>query len=67
MQLSINITCDNAAFGETEHERSAEICRILRKVESMINAGFTGGIARDINGNPVGTFKFSEDSPHAIV
>lgn len=58
MELVIRIQCDNAAFGETAFERSAEISDILGQASRKIIAGYAGGVLRDGNGNMVGSFEF---------
>ena len=53
--LRINIKMDNAAFGETEGERAAEVARILREYASKVeNTEDLNQTLRDINGNTVG-------------
>jgi hypothetical protein len=56
MKLKIEIACDNAAFGETDEERSAELSRILARLSEKLwlGGGDDGGKLRDINGNTVG-------------
>lgn len=59
MTLTITINLDNAAFGETDYERSAECARILRELAGQIARGLGPTIdesesVRDINGNRVG-------------
>jgi hypothetical protein len=62
MSKTVNITIDtdNAAFGDTEYERYAEIARILRAAADRIDADdfegnhFNEVILRDVNGNRVG-------------
>jgi hypothetical protein len=49
-------TC-NAAFGETEEERRAEVARILRKVIRQLEGMATDeGVIMDGNGNKVGSW-----------
>jgi hypothetical protein len=48
-------TC-NAAFGETETERRAEVARILRKVIRQVESDYANesAVVMDANGNKVG-------------
>jgi hypothetical protein len=59
MEFSMNIECDNAAFGDSGVEQAAEIARILRDLAARLEASgagpFSGWILRDVNGNRVGT------------
>jgi hypothetical protein len=59
MKFKVEFDCDNAAFGETDFERKAEVCSILKEVEAKVDAGFTSGIVRDANGNRVGEFSLT--------
>lgn len=61
MTLTLNLSCDNAAFADNS---GAEIARILRdmadKVDGMIRydaKGTYSGDLRDINGNTVGKWE----------
>lgn len=59
MQITITITCDNAAFGESGRGATAEVERILAKVvrglDQQVDLRDYNGIKlRDINGNTVG-------------
>jgi hypothetical protein len=55
MAFTLNIKTDNAAFGEDDDERTAEISRILRNIAARLDDGtdLARGTAYDINGNPV--------------
>jgi len=48
-------TC-NAAFGETEEERRAEVVRILRKVIRQVESDYANesAVVMDVNGNKIG-------------
>lgn len=56
--VKISIDTDNAAFGDTEYDRYAEIARILREAANRVEVGDHCGefTLRDINGNRVGAF-----------
>ena len=55
MNLKITINMDNAAFGETHGERSAEAARILRGLADGIRrSGLYGRVILDRDGNTVG-------------
>ena len=53
--FKIEIETGNAAFdyGDKGHE----IARILRDIADKVENGAESGVARDINGNKVGTFE----------
>ena len=53
MKFTLEITCDNAAFGD---DRNAELARILTQLAERIDAGVLVDslVLRDINGNKVG-------------
>lgn len=57
MRFTLEIDCDNAAFGETDDERMPEIDRILGEVRERLNVygleQHTHFWVRDVNGNPV--------------
>ena len=57
MQITIKLTCDNAAFLP---ETQPEIARILRKLAEEIEAGGEPDTIRDINGNVVGGLTVSD-------
>lgn len=61
MKFTLEIDCGNAAFGESEEWRGEEVSRILEKVAHQAACGYTKGQMYDINGNPVGVFKFYEE------
>lgn len=51
----------NAAFGDDDHERAAEVSRILIDAAERVRDGYGYDGAtklRDANGNTVGTFAF---------
>lgn len=55
MKITINIDCDNAAFGESRKAAAAEVARILdHLVIDLICFGLEDHKLRDINGNRVG-------------
>lgn len=56
--FKLEIVCENAAFGESEDERRAEVARILRNAGAMLVAGGTPDSLWDWNGQQVGTAKF---------
>ena len=61
MTFTLKIECDNAAF---ERDPAKEVARILKEVAKQVGAypAFPGvGKVRDVNGNSVGTYGFSED------
>lgn len=64
-KLTIVIETDNDAFGETPHERAAEVASILREYARSIthvapkSAHGLDRILRDVNGNTVGLAKLS--------
>lgn len=55
-QFHLEMTCDNAAFGD---EPGAEVARILTELAAKVARGFferDTGILHDENGNAVGTW-----------
>ncbi len=64
MKFILEINCDNAAFGDHEAnttECADEVARILRYAAGVLTRG--SQVLRDINGNKVGGFEFSNDAP----
>lgn len=66
MKFTLEISCDNAAFGESPEQMVQEIADILgslsRKMESDPHYSPYGQIGlRDSNGNKVGTAKFTKN------
>lgn len=64
LNFKLQIACDNAAF---EDDASAEIARILRDVANRVERGECRDYdkflsLRDVNGNPVGTFRLRDES-----
>lgn len=53
--FKIEIDTGNAAF--EDEGKGYEIARILRDIADKVENGAESGIARDINGNKVGTFE----------
>jgi hypothetical protein len=60
MKLNITIDCSNAAFGDTDAERHAELATILARLAASIEAGHVPEKLRDSNGNTVGTVTVTE-------
>ena len=58
MKFMIEISCDNAAFGDGERECGEELSRILAKLSTDLNSRDVGTWTTmallDINGNVVG-------------
>lgn len=63
-KFTLSITCDNAAFDDDDGR--AEIARILRDIARRVELGEAdNGLhqnARDMNGNPVGTFVLKDSA-----
>lgn len=62
MRLNVQITMDNAAFGETDTERCEEAARILEQAAGKVREmGVTKNQVRlqDCNGNTVGEFHYA--------
>jgi hypothetical protein len=64
MNFSLELTCDNAAFGPTFEDATAEIARILRLAAVAVDAANvpqrrTAYNLRDINGHIVGTWSLA--------
>jgi len=51
--FTLQIETANAAFDGAPDE---EVARILRRVASQIESGYTDGRCKDVNGNSVGVF-----------
>lgn len=65
MKFTLEIECDNEAFGETNEDRCEEIARILRRVAERLQtnvygAGAVRGVV-DANGNTVGDWSIHAD------
>jgi len=61
MKFKVEIDVSNSAFGETDEERNSEIVRILKKVIMQLNSGCNWSLClKDLNGNTVGHYKFSD-------
>jgi len=56
MKFFVKIKTDNAAFGNCEHERNAEIARILKVIVQNLESDITNGTAEDINGHTVAEY-----------
>lgn len=59
-QYTIRIDCVNAAFGDDEHDRRAEVARILRTLADHIADGADDCRLFDLCGNPVGRCTFTD-------
>ena len=62
MKLTIEITMDNAAFGEDGESRAWEVRRILGRVNGLLDnldAGYERSLF-DVNGNRVGKATVSD-------
>jgi hypothetical protein len=55
-KFKLEIETGNAAFGDSDAERGAEIARILRDVALRLDKGDEYGVIHDSNGNRVGEF-----------
>jgi hypothetical protein len=55
--FTLTIKTDNEAFSA---DPAAEITRIMRDVARWVRDGSIGGTMRDINGNTVGKWEYSE-------
>jgi hypothetical protein len=62
MKFTLEIDCDNAAFGETPDEVTAEIIRIITPKICELACGTADCTLplRDSNGNRVGSAKFTK-------
>jgi hypothetical protein len=60
MKFILEISTDNAAFTDSP---GIETARILREAADRIERGTNNSRLRDVNGNTVGGFEFSEDAP----
>ena len=60
--FTMQIDCDNAAFGENWPNLIAEVARVLRDTAMRLEAvgSPVNYTVRDINGNRVGWFRFDE-------
>jgi hypothetical protein len=63
MKFTLEIDCDNAAFGEgDDDQRCCELGRILFDLgERLYSWHPLSGTVRDSNGNTVGRFKLIEE------
>lgn len=55
--FKIEFATDNAAFEGC----APEVARILRAVADLVEDGATSGLARDFNGNAVGSWELTEE------
>ena len=62
MKFRLDVECDNAAFGDTDEERNAELSRILHKLAERIGqmAIVVSGKVHDVNGNKVGDWSVEQ-------
>ena len=58
MKFTLEISCDNAAFGETPDEITEEVRRILEWTAPRLYRAQGSLELRDSNGNKVGAAKF---------
>lgn len=61
MKFTLEIDCDNAAFGDSEDERHTEVARILTGLADQIEHGYIKAQLYDANGNAVGVASFVDD------
>ena len=59
MRFSLIIESSNAAF--EDNLGFPETARILREIAKQVENGNVAGIARDVNGNKVGTYDMEVD------
>lgn len=65
-EFVLKIECRNAAFSDEDPVAAAitlrkEVARLLEHAASLFEAGYEDDTLRDINGNRVGFFQFTED------
>lgn len=61
MKFTLEITCDNAAFGDDEESLATQTAFILRHVSARVDSGTFQGKIYDENGNVVGSYQFVEE------
>ena len=64
MRFTINMTCDNAAFGRHGDGPQFEVARILRRIADRLEFNTiepTWHTVLDVNGNDVGRWKLGEE------
>src|SRR4051812_23104084 len=54
--FTLTIDTDNAAFGDSDHERRSELALMLRNVAARVERGADAANILDDNGNNVGRF-----------
>lgn len=60
--FKVEISTNNAAFGEDRFEKQAELKRLLEKIIAELDLGFVDKTPIvDINGNKVGYWEMTED------
>lgn len=64
MKFFVAIDCENEAFGENRHSCNREVASILRHIAASLT-GMQGGKVKDLNGNTVGSWEYTEDQPAA--
>lgn len=65
MKFQLTINCDNAAFFVDDDLQGEEIARILREAADKLEHGHAAGPLYDVNGNRVGSFNYSAETPSA--
>lgn len=61
MKLKLTMDMDNAAFDGELGDPSGEAARILRHVAGQVEADYTSGFLRDVNGNATGYWEIAGD------
>lgn len=58
--FELKIETGNAAFGDSDEEKRAEVARLLETVVyRLLEENDTNGQLRDVNGNTVGSYTFT--------
>ena len=64
MRFRLDMSCDNAAFGNTPQERGYEVACLLRATaEQVLRHEYEGRLIMDENGNQVGEWSFDDEEP----
>ena len=62
MRFQLNMSCDNAAFGDWSGDEVARILQtIAQRCASIVTIDSDSGTIRDANGNTVGRWSFIDD------
>ncbi len=61
LKFTLEIDCGNAAFNDGPNSLQQELWDILYDAANRVSDGQTAGVLKDINGNPVGSFKLAEE------